>query len=74
MFATWAPAKTPPDIIGRLNGAIVKVLHTPEFKQRLEREGTSEPIGNAPEQMAATLRADMEKLTRLVKMAGVEPQ
>lgn len=74
MFATWAPAKTPPEIIARLNAAIVKVLHTPELMQRLEREGTSEPIGNTPEQMAATLRADMAKLTKLVRLAGIEPQ
>ncbi len=74
MFATWAPAKTPPDIIGRLKGAIVKILHTPDFTQRLEREGASAPIGNTPEQMAATLRADMLKLTKLAKSAGVEPQ
>ncbi|MBM3358016.1 MAG: tripartite tricarboxylate transporter substrate binding protein [Betaproteobacteria bacterium] len=74
MYAIWAPAKTPPDVIGRLHGAIVKVIHTPEFRQRLEREGASEPIGNTPEQVAATIRADMEKLTRLVKVAGVEPQ
>ncbi len=73
-FATWAPAKTPPDIITRLHGAMVNVMQTTEFKQRLEREGASDPIGNTPEQMAATLRADMEKLTKLARAAGVEPQ
>ncbi len=73
-FATWAPAKIPPEIIARLNNAIVKVMQTPEFKQRLEREGASEPIGDTPEQMAAAVRAEMAKLTRLVKTAGVEPQ
>ena len=74
MFAIWAPAKTPADIIARLNGAIVKVLHTPEFTQRLDREGASNPIGNAPEQMAATIKADVEKLAKLVKAAGIKPQ
>ena len=73
-FATWAPGKTPPEIVTRLNNAIVKVIQTPDFKQRLEREGASEPIGDTPEQMAAAVRADMAKLTKLVKAAGVEPQ
>ncbi len=73
-FAAWAPAKTPPDIINRLHGAMVNAMQTTEFKQRLEREGASDPIGNMPEQMAATLRADMAKLTQLAKAAGVEPQ
>ena len=73
-FATWAPAKTPHDIIVRLHGAMVGVIQTADFRQRLEREGASDPIGNTPEQMAATLRTDMAKLTKLVRTAGVAPQ
>lgn len=74
MYAVWVPAKTPQDVITRLHGAIVKVIQTPEFRQRLDREGASDPIGNSPQQMAATLSADMQKLARLVKAAGVQPQ
>jgi tripartite-type tricarboxylate transporter receptor subunit TctC len=57
-----------------LHGAVVKVIQAPEFRKRLEFEGASNPIGNSPEQMAATLRTDMEKLARLVKAAGIPPQ
>lgn len=74
MYAIWTPAKTPQDAVGRLHGAIVKVIQSPEFRKRLEFEGASEPIGNSPEQMAATLRADMEKLAKVAKAAGIEPQ
>lgn len=74
MYAVWVPAKTPQDVITRLHGAIVKVIQTPEFRQRLDREGASDPIGNSPQQMAATLNADMQKLARLVKASGVQPQ
>ncbi len=62
------------EILSRLHAEIVKAIQQPEFRGRLEREGTSDPIGNKPEQMAATIRADMEKLGKLVKAAGVRLQ
>ena len=74
MFATWAPAKTPRDILNRLHGDTVKALQAPEFRSRLEREGASEPIGNTPEQMTATIRSDMERLGKLVKAANIQLQ
>ena len=74
MYAVWAPAKTPSDIVGRLHAAIVKVVHTPQFRERLDFEGASAPIGNSPEQMAATIRADMAKLAKLVQVSGLTPQ
>ena len=74
MYAVWASAKTPPEIVNRLHGALVKVLHTPQFRERLDFEGASEPIGNTPEQMAATIRADMKKLVKLAEVSGLKPQ
>lgn len=74
MYAVWAPAKTPSEIVNRLQTAIVKVIYTPDFRERLDREGASDPIGNRPEQMAATIEADMKKLAKLVQTAGVTVQ
>jgi tripartite-type tricarboxylate transporter receptor subunit TctC len=74
MYAVWASAKTPADIVSRIHGATVKVLQTPQFRERLDFEGASEPIGNSPEQMAATIRADMAKLAKLVEVSGLKPQ
>lgn len=74
MYAIWAPAKTPREIVNQLHGAIVKVIQTPQFKERLDFEGASQPIGGSPEQMAAALQADMKKLTRLVQISGLTPQ
>ena len=74
MYAIWAPAKTPPEIVNRLHAAIVKVLHMPQFKERLDFEGASQPIGNTPEQMAATIQTDMKKLAKLVQVSGLTPQ
>jgi tripartite-type tricarboxylate transporter receptor subunit TctC len=74
MYAVWAPAKTPPQIVNTLHAAIVKVIQTPQFRERLEFEGASAPIGGSPEQMAAAIQADMKKLARLVQVSGLKPQ
>ena len=45
----FAPAGTPKEIVGRLNGEIVAMLKTPEVQARITREGAI-PIGSSPEQ------------------------
>jgi tripartite-type tricarboxylate transporter receptor subunit TctC len=74
MYAVWAPAKTSPEIVNRVREAIVKVIHTPQFKERLDFEGASAPIGNTPAQMAATIQSDMKKLSQLVQVSGLKPE
>ena len=74
MFAIWAPARTPREIVARLQSEVSRAIQQPDFRARLEREGAGEPVGNTPEQMAATIRADMDRLGKLVRAAGVKLQ
>lgn len=67
--AMWAPAATPREIVARLHQEIVKALHSPEVKARLEAEG-AEIIGNTPEQAAAVIRADLEKWAEVIRRTG----
>jgi tripartite-type tricarboxylate transporter receptor subunit TctC len=74
-FAVWAPAKTPPDIIAKLNASIAKVIASPQFKHRLEAIGTSpDTIGNSPEQMAASIAGYVDRLPRVVQAAGLRAE
>lgn len=66
------PAATPKEIVARLHQEILKALHSPEVKARLESEG-AEIIGNTPEQAAASLRADMEKWAEVIRRTGIKP-
>ena len=50
-FGVLAPAGTPREIVSRLNLEMVKIIHSPEFKKRMDDIG-AEPVGNTPEQMA----------------------
>ena len=69
-FGVLAPAATPKDILARLNTEMVKVIHSPEFRKRMEEIG-AEPIGNSADQMAAQIKDETEKFARLVKDAKV---
>lgn len=68
-FGIFAPAGTPPDIVARLNGEIVRILHTPEMKERLALLG-AEPIGNKPDEFAAFVKAEIPKYVKVIQASG----
>jgi tripartite-type tricarboxylate transporter receptor subunit TctC len=70
-FGLVAPAKTPRELIVKLNNAIVKGLANPETRERLQAQGI-EPVGNSPEQFAKLLREEMPKWARIVKISGAK--
>ena len=64
-----APAGTPPAIVDKLNGVLVRMLRDADVKERLAREG-AEAVGNTPEQFATFVRNEIAKWTRVVKETG----
>jgi tripartite-type tricarboxylate transporter receptor subunit TctC len=70
IYGVFAPARTPAEIVRKLNSAIVAVLNTPEAKERLLASGV-EPVGSTPEAFAETIRADVERMSRVIKEAGI---
>jgi tripartite-type tricarboxylate transporter receptor subunit TctC len=69
-FGVLAPVATPKDIVARLNAEMVKIIKSPEFRQRMGEIG-ADPIGDSPEQMAQTIKAETEKFGKLVREANV---
>jgi tripartite-type tricarboxylate transporter receptor subunit TctC len=67
----FAPAKTPPEIIKRLNEEIVKVLKMPDVVERLEALGL-EPVGNSPEEFAEFQKAEIPRWAKVVKEADIK--
>jgi tripartite-type tricarboxylate transporter receptor subunit TctC len=65
-----APAKTPPAIVARLNGAIDKALADPEVRTALERLGAEVRPG-APADFAAFLAKEKTKWDEVVRQSGV---
>jgi tripartite-type tricarboxylate transporter receptor subunit TctC len=61
-----APAKTPDDVVAKLNKALNDALAQPEMKQRLG-ELAVEPTQLSPQQFREFLVTEVDKWTRLVK-------
>jgi tripartite-type tricarboxylate transporter receptor subunit TctC len=74
---TWhgvlAPAATPRDIVQQLSGEIVRILNTPDVREKLIAQGL-EPVGDTPEQFSAFLRAEIAKWAKVVAASGARPE
>jgi tripartite-type tricarboxylate transporter receptor subunit TctC len=65
-FGVLAPAGTPPAIVDKLNTEMVKIIHSPEFRQKMALIG-AEPVGDTRQQMARQIADDTSRFARLVK-------
>ena len=68
-YGFFAPAKTPKDVVAKLNAAAIKVMKQPEWQKILADTG-SEYVGDTPEQFAAFTRAEAAKWAKVVKDSG----
>lgn len=69
-YGILVPAKTPAEIINRLNSEIVAILRSPAVTERLAADG-SEAVGNTPEQFGAHIKSEITKWGKVVKAAGI---
>jgi tripartite-type tricarboxylate transporter receptor subunit TctC len=65
-----APAKTPQDIVARLNGEIHKVLGAPELREKLENQGFQVRL-STPQQFSDLIRSESAKWAKIVKDANI---
>ncbi|MEO6408475.1 MAG: tripartite tricarboxylate transporter substrate-binding protein, partial [Burkholderiaceae bacterium] len=74
-FTFWvglfAPAKTPRDIIARVNQDVTKALQSPEVRERFAILG-AEPLSMKPEEFEAFVASEIEVSGKLVKAAGIK--
>ena len=66
----FAPAGTPRAVVEKLQQQIAAILRLPDVAERMAALGI-EPVGSTPAQLAAVLRADVEKWTAVAKSANV---
>ena len=72
-FAMFGPAALPQPITSRLQGEIAKAMNHPDVKARLD-EVDIRIIASTPQQLAATLKSDIEKSGELMKALGIKPE
>jgi len=70
-YGIFAPAGTPPDIIRRIHGEIVKAINDPGMKEQFAALG-GEPVSSTPEEFRAVLQRDLVKWAKVAKQANVK--
>ncbi len=75
-IAAWygllAPAGTDKTIIARVHDEAVKILATPEMRERFQTTIGGDAVGNTPAQFAADIRNDIERWGKIVKQTGIK--
>ena len=64
--ALLAPARTPAEIIARLNAETVRILAQPEMRERLGEQGL-EPVGSTPAEATRWIRTQLERWGRVIR-------
>ena len=64
-----APAKTPPEIIDRVNAEMGRILATADIKEKLQTQGT-EPLPTSPQVMTKWMTTEKERNAKLIKDTG----
>ena len=70
-YGVLAPARTPKDIVTKLNTEIVRIMNLPAVKERLAAQG-AETFTSTPEKFADYIKSETEKWTKVVKFSGAK--
>ena len=70
-FGLVAPAKTPPEVIAKLQSETAKVLARADVRAQLTNLG-AEPSGNSSEAFAAFMQSEVSKYSRVIREAGIK--
>jgi len=70
-FGVYAPAKTPPEIVGKLNVAINTALGDEDLKRKYAELGAI-TVGGPPAKLGAQVKSELVKWADLVKATGMK--
>jgi len=71
--AVAAAAKTPREIVAKLNDAAVKALRAPEVRERMGQIGF-DVVGSTPDEFGRFMKEELERWTEVVKRGGIKPE
>lgn len=66
-----APARTPKEVIAKINADVLKVIRSPELIEKLKSEG-SDPVGSSVEDYARFLREEIAKWNKVIRIANIQ--
>jgi tripartite-type tricarboxylate transporter receptor subunit TctC len=72
-YALWLPAKTPKDVADKLHTEIVRIMQTPDFRQR-QQEVATDVVASTADALGAYQKAAIEKFRKIAMAADIQPE
>ena len=72
-YALWAPAKTPPAVLNRINADMNRALGAQDVRATLSAQGM-EVVTGTPADLAARMTAEAARWSQVVKAANIRPE
>jgi tripartite-type tricarboxylate transporter receptor subunit TctC len=72
-YGVLAPARTPRDIVNRLNQEIANVMRTEDARTRLLADGSEVKV-STPEEFEKAITAEIAKWSKVIKQAGIKEE
>jgi tripartite-type tricarboxylate transporter receptor subunit TctC len=69
-----APAGTPRDIVSLLNSTVASIITNPEFVEKSLTGGGMVPLQTTPEQFAAFMRTETERMGAIIRQSGAKAE
>ena len=70
-YGMFAPAKTPPAIVSRMQMEVARVVHLSDVKQRLLEQG-ADAVGSTPEELDRVVRTELRRWAEVVRDARIK--
>jgi len=70
-YAMFAPAKTPPEIVARMQKEIARAIQLPDVKQKLLEQG-GDTVGSTPEELDRVVKGELRKWAEVIRDAKIK--
>jgi tripartite-type tricarboxylate transporter receptor subunit TctC len=70
-YGVVAPAATPKDVVARLNREIVKIMNTPDVREKFSQQGV-DPASSTPDEFAQMIRDEVIRWGKVIRSAGIK--
>jgi tripartite-type tricarboxylate transporter receptor subunit TctC len=71
--AVAAPAKTPREVVAKLNDAAVRALRSPDIRERMNQIGF-DVIASTPEEFGKFMQEEVDRWTKVVQRGDIKPE
>jgi tripartite-type tricarboxylate transporter receptor subunit TctC len=73
-YALFAPAKTPPAVIAKINADVAAILKAPAFAEKQVTSRGLDVVAGSPQELAQVIREEVEVTAEMIKAVGIQPE